>query len=480
MNLEEYTHHDAVGLADLVRRGEVHPSELATLATRAIKAVNGTINGVIEVYDNAEDQPDASENEPFGGVPFLRKDIGATEQGRLTEMGSRLCEGMVAARDAGFTQRCRAAGLRFLGRTTTPEFGLHGTTETIACGATANPWDPTRIAGGSSGGAAAMVAAGVVPMAHASDGGGSIRIPAACNGLIGLKPSRGRIVSGPGGLGYPKISTELVVSRTVRDTAVALDALAGRQPGEPFDIPAPMMPWSQTITMAPRRLRVGVTTTTPDGSRVHSDVAANIEATAAALEELGHEVVDAAPDLGFERLKDAFSDLFAIMGTGAIGILAERLGRPVDESTLEPVTLRWYEHACSLDALAYEQALTVCDRVARRMGAFHETVDVALSPLLTQPPPLLGTQGGTQHHLSQAESAALLFELCLTPILNMSGQPGISVPTGQTASGLPLGVQFAGRFGDEATLLQVAAQLEQAMPWRDRRPVIHAANPGLE
>jgi len=276
MDLEGYTSHDAVGLADLIRRGEVHPSELAT---RAIKAVNRTINGVIEAYDDAEDQPDASENEAFGGVPFLPKNIGATEQGRLTEMGSRLCEGVVAARDAGFTQRCRAAGLRFFGRTTTPEFGLHGTTETIACGTTANPWDPSRIAGG---------------------------------------------------LGYPKISTELVVSRTMRDTALALDTLAGRQPGEPFDIPAPAVPWSHAITMAPRRLRVGVTTTTPDGASVHPEVAGNIEATAAVLEELGHEVVDTAPDFGCERLKGAFSALFAIMGTGAIGILADaRSTRPL-------------------------------------------------------------------------------------------------------------------------------------------------------
>ncbi len=474
MNLEEYTAHDATGLAELVRTGDVTPAELAALAAEAVEKVNGTLNGVIEVYEDALDQP-AADGELFGGVPFLRKDIGATEQGRLVEMGSRLCEGMIAPRDSFYTQRAKAAGLRFLGRTTTSEFGLHGTTETLMCGATRNPWDPERIAGGSSGGAAAMVAAGVVPMAHASDGGGSIRIPACINGLVGLKPSRGRVTAGPA-MGHPKLTTELVVSRTVRDTAAALDALAGNQPGEPFDIPEPEGTWSGALDAPSHPLRIAFTTEAPNEAAVDPEVAANIEATAAALEALGHHVEPGAPEYGFERLQDAFGKLFAVVGTGAISILSERLGRPINEDYLEPVTLRWHEVATSLDALTYDDMLATCDRIARRMGLFHQDYDLALSPVLTQLPPPLGTQGGTQHHLSHAESVELVFDLFpFTPAMNLSGQPAISVPTGSSEAGLPLAAQFVSRFGEERRLLQVAAQLEEAMPWADRRPGIHAA-----
>ena len=462
MNLEEYTTHDATSLAELVRTGEVTPAELAALTAHAIDKVNGTLNGVIEVYDDALDQPDAN-GELFGGVPFLRKDIGATEQGRLVEMGSRLCEGMIAPRDAFYTQRAKAAGLRFLGRTTTSEFGLHGTTETLMCGATRNPWDPERIAGGSSGGAAAMVAAG------------SIRIPACINGLVGLKPSRGRVTAGPA-MGHPKLTTELVVSRTVRDTAASLDALAGNQPGEPFDIPEPAGTWRSVLDEPVRPLKIAFTTEAPNGAAVDPEVAANIEATAATLEGLGHHIEQGAPEYGFERLQDAFGKLFAVVGTGAISILSERLGRPINEDYLEPVTLRWHEVATALDALTYDDALATCDRIARRMSLFHQEYDLALSPVLTQLPPPLGTQGGTQHHLSHAESVDLVFDLFpFTPAMNLSGQPAISVPTGSSEAGLPLAAQFVSRFGDEWTLLQVAAQLEEAMPWADRRPGIHAA-----
>ncbi|MDG2112211.1 MAG: amidase family protein, partial [Actinomycetota bacterium] len=429
MNLKEYTRLDATALAGLVRDGQVRPTELAQLAVEAIGRVNRTLNGVIEIYDDALEQDDAA-GELFAGVPFLRKDIGATEQGRLVEMGSRLCEGMIAPRDAFYTQRAKAAGLRFLGRTTTSEFGLHGTTETLACGATRNPWNPELIAGGSSGGAAAMVAAGAVPMAHASDGGGSIRIPACVNGLVGLKPSRGRVTAGPA-MGHPKLTTELVVSRTVRDTAAALDALAGNQPGEPFDIVHPEQSWRSALDAVVRPLRIAFTTRAPNGAALDPEVAANIEATAAALEGLGHHVEPGGPDYGFERLQDAFGKLFAVVGTGAIKILAERLGRTVDETFLEPVTLRWYEVASSMDALTYDDALSTCDRIARRMGLFHQDYDLALSPVLAQLPPALGTHGGTQHHLTHAESVDLVFELFpFTPAMNLSGQPAISVPTG--------------------------------------------------
>ncbi|MCP3988734.1 MAG: amidase, partial [Actinomycetia bacterium] len=339
MNLGEYANRDATELARLVREGEVRPAELAGLAIEACEKVNGALNGVIEIYDDAADQPDVppGSDQLLAGVPYLRKDIGATEQGRLVEMGSRLCEGMVAPRDSFYTVRAKAAGLRYLGRSTTSELGLHGTAETLACGATSNPWDTARVAGGSSGGAAAMVAAGVVPMAHASDGAGSIRIPAACCGLVGLKPSRGRVTGGPA-MGHPRLTTELVVSRTVRDTAAALDALAGSEPGEPFDIAEPDVAWISSMQTDPGRLRIAVSALVPDGSPVDPQVADNVWATARMLEGLGHEIVEAAPDYGYERLRETFGDLFAVIATAAVPIIAKRFGRPIDESTLEPVT----------------------------------------------------------------------------------------------------------------------------------------------
>lgn len=475
MRLDEYTACDATELARLVRAGEVRPRELAELAVAACEKVNPELNGVIEIYHDALDQADAGAGD-LDGVPFLRKDIGATEQGRLVELGSRLSEGMIAPRDAFYTTRAKAAGLRFLGRTTTSEMGLHGTVETRACGATTNPWDTTRIAGGSSGGAAAMVAAGVVPMAHASDGAGSIRIPAACTGLVGLKPSRGRVTAGPA-MGHPKVTTELVVSRTVRDTAAALDALAGDAIGEPFDIPTPSTSYVELIRAAPRRLRVAISTDSPNDAPVDPEVKACVEQTARLLEELGHDVTEDAPDYGYERMHRTFADLFAVTATAAIPILAERLGRPIDETTLEPVTLRWFERAQQLSAFDHDAALTVCDRIARRMGAFHETYDLFLCPVLTSPAPLLGTHGGTQDDLTHEESAALAMSLFpFTPGINMSGQPAISLPMTMSASGLPLAAQLVARFGDEATLLQVAAQVEPLVDWTGRRPRVHAAN----
>lgn len=477
MNLAEYSALDATALAALVRSGEVHPRELAALALKAINKVNGRLNGVIEVYDGADEQGDAPDlDAPFAGVPFLRKDIGATEQGRLVEMGSRLCEGMIAPRDSFLITHFKEAGLRFLGRTATSEYGLHATTETLAEGKTVNPWDTNHIAGGSSGGAAAMVAAGVVPMAHASDGAGSIRIPAACCGLFGLKPSRGRVSGGPA-MGHPKLTTELVLSRSVRDTASILDAVSANHPGEPFEIPRPEEPWSSTIGNPPGALRVAFSTTAPDGSNIDPEVADAVRATAAHLESLGHIVSEDAPDYGAERLHDTFGDLFSVVATSAIPILAERLGRPMDETMLEPITLRWLEHAQQVTAIDYDTALTACDRVARRMGLFHENYDIMLGPVLTQPAPLLDTHGGTQHHLDFEGSVDLVFELFpFAPPLNYSGQPGVSLPATMSSSGLPINVQLAGRFGDEATLLKVSAQLEEANPWAGRRPTVHVAN----
>jgi len=477
MNLDEYSALDATGLAALVRSGQVHPRELAALALEAITKVNGRLNGVIEVYEDADEQGDAPDlDAPFAGVPFLRKDIGATEQGRLVEMGSRLCEGMIAPRDSFLITHFKEAGLRFLGRTATSEYGLHGTTETLAQGKTVNPWDTNHIAGGSSGGAAAMVAAGAVPMAHASDGAGSIRIPAACCGLFGLKPSRGRVSGGPA-MGHPKLTTELVLSRSVRDTASVLDAVSANHLGEPFEIPGPDEPWSATIGEPPGPLRVAFSTTAPDGSSIDPEVADAVRATATHLESLGHVVSEDAPDYGAERLRNTFGDLFSVVATGAIPILAKRFGRPMDETMLEPITLRWLEHAQQVTAIDYDAALTACDRVARRMGLFHENYDIMLGPVLTQPAPLLDTHGGTQHHLDFEGSVDLVFELFpFAPPLNYSGQPGVSIPATMSNSGLPINVQLAGRFGDEATLLKVSAQLEEANPWAGRRPTVHVAN----
>lgn len=480
MTLEEYTASDAVALAELVARGDVTAVELESLARRACERVNGRLNAVVELYDEL---PGGGSGVPAGaplaGVPFLRKDYGSPEAGRGQECGSRLLRGRVAARDGELTARFRRAGLRILGRTATPEFALSLSTESVAQGPTRNPWDPERLAGGSSGGSAAAVAAGIAPAAHATDAAGSIRIPASACGVVGLKPSRGRISHAP----FPPspllgMDVEFAVCRSVRDAAALLDAVAGAAPGDPSPTAPPVRPFRAEPGAPVRGLRVAWTTEAWGGYRVDPEVARATEDVVALLAELGLETEEAAPGFDYEAFVAAAGVGWAVGFDLLLEGFAEELGRPLDESTLEPVTLSLYREACRLRgrdvAWAEETLNDVRREVARHFGHY----DLLLTPTLLRPPERLGvySQSGPfadfETFFRRCDEAGAFL-----PLFNATGQPALSLPLAWSASGLPLGMQFVAGVGREDLLLRLGAALEEARPWRKRRPPIHAAAP---
>lgn len=339
MNLSEYCSHDATGLADLVRRREISARELAGLARAAHEKVDPEINAVVEFYADAEELT-GPEDGVFAGVPFLRKDVGSKEAGRLQEYGSRLMKGNVATFDSYYTIRAKAAGLRFVGRSAVPEFAFAGFTETILEGITRNPWNLDRAAGGSSGGAASAVAAGVVPIAHASDGGGSIRIPAGWCGLVGLNPSRGRVSGGPDHQdSLFGLAREFAVCRSVRDMAAALDVFSGPEPGDPFIIAQPERPYLEELQRPTGKLRIGVTRTAWGKVAIAQDVLTVLDDTAALLAEMGHEIEEISAPADPEDI------MAGVMGGFNLSLadmpeLANLLGKPLDSTTMEPVLLK--------------------------------------------------------------------------------------------------------------------------------------------
>ncbi len=484
MRLDEYAGYDAVGLAHLVRTGEVSAAELTELAIAGAAAVDPQLNALVELYDDARDRGVAADTAPTGplaGVPMVRKDIGAPEAGKRTELGSRLAEGLVTHRDSHLTAAFKEAGLVIIGRSATSEFGCYGTVETALRGTTNNPWKPGHTSGGSSGGSAALVAAGVVPIGHANDGAGSIRIPASCCGLVGLKPSRGRVSAGPGA-GEPNFggSVQLVVTRTLADTATVLDAVGGPRPGDPFVIPGPDRPYGAIAASAAAgdvgSLRIGLTTAPWGPGVVHPEVAAAVRATGEALEALGHHVQEADFPFDFEQFEHPFMDLWALGTAGPIVGIGERMHRPLSEEFLEPVTLAWLEHYHRLTAGDIPHALDQVNRMARRAGVFFTRYDLLLTPTLAQPPVPFGMVNGTRTDLDAAGNARALLEFNpYCPLFNLTGQPALTLPLAQSADGLPIGVQLVARHAEEAALVAVGAQLEQAMPWAARRPAVHVA-----
>lgn len=491
MRIEEYAAHDAAALAELVRTGQVRAGELTALAIEAAARVDGELNAIVELYDDALeratalDYPRDAARDPgstastLAGVPFFRKDIGASEAGKLTELGSRLAQGLRTHRDSYLTAAFKDAGLVIIGRSATSEMGCYGTVETAVRGTTNNPWKAGHTSGGSSGGSAALVAAGVVPIAHANDGAGSIRIPASCCGLVGLKPSRGRVSAGPGG-GEPNFggSVQLVVTRTVADSALALDAVSGPRPGDPFVIPTPAESFhaaaAGAASAAGQPLRIGVTSAPWGPGVVDDEVAAAVWRTAAALEGLGHHVEQAEFPFDFERFEQPFIDLWAVGTAGPIIDIGVRMGRPLTEEFLEPVTLAWVEHYRTLSAGDVTHALDEVNRMARGSGAFFARYDVLLCPTLARPPAPFGVLDGRRTDLDAAGNARVLLEFNpYCPLFNLTGQPAISLPLATSSDGLPIGVQLVARHAEEATLLRAAAQLEAALPWADRRPPIH-------
>jgi amidase len=476
MNLSEYCSHDATGLADLVKRREISPRELTALARAAHEKVDPEINAVVEFYTDAEDVTGPDEG-AFAGVPFLRKDVGSKEAGRLQECGSRLMKGNVATFDSYYTTRAKAAGLRFVGRSAVPEFAFAGFTETLLEGVTGNPWNLARSAGGSSGGAASAVAAGVVPIAHASDGGGSIRIPAGWCGLVGLNPSRGRVSGGPDGQdSLFGLAREFVVCRTVRDMAAALDVFSGPEPGDPFIIRQPERPFVEELTRPTGKLRVGLARTAWGRVPIAPDVLAVLDETAALLAEMGHEIEEiGAP-------ADPQDIMVGVMGGFNLGLaempdFARLLGKPLDATTLEPVILKLMEQTLAMSPAAIVNVFEVLRKIRHDVAVATQRFDILLTPTTPVTAPEHGLFSTTREDLTAeafSEGDTTLFTFLGT--FNATGQPSVSLPLGLDRTGMPVGIQIVGRFADEATLVRVARDLEVARPWSALRAPVHAGS----
>lgn len=476
VKLREYVEYDATGLASLVRAGDVTPLELTRLACEAHADVNSRLNAVIEIYGDAETVAGA-DGGLFHGVPFLRKDMGASEAGRLQELGSRLYKGHRPNTESYFFRRARAAGLRTLGRTATPElFGGSGMSESILNGITGNPWNPERSAGGSSSGAAAAVASGITPIAHGSDGGGSIRIPAAWCGLVGLNPSRGRISGGPNqqDRSFGR-SRDFVLCRTVRDMAAALDVFAGPHPGDPFIIIQPHRTYIEELSQPTGRLRVGVAMTEWGAAKLEAEIRQALEGTAALLEEMGHKVTEIPQPYESTEYHRGGLGLMKL-SSDSLEDDARAMGRKIDSSTLEPFSLKLYELGKESQSSAVGDALEALRSVRFRVGEAIDPFDILLTPTLPSMAlphdcSLCPTSPTLSVEEFGQESRALYPYL---GIFNVTGHPSVSLPLAQSASGLPIGLQFVGRFGDEAMLVRVARDLEEARPWHHRRPSIRA------
>jgi amidase len=463
VELHEYADLDAVGLRELIRAGEVTAAEVEEVARRALEYAHADLNALtMPLFEPAlAHEPDG----PLGGVPFVIKDSGPFARGVPFALGSRAIRGAVAPVDHDLMTRFRAAGLVTLGQTAAPELGMSYSTESVLHGPTRNPWMPDRSVGGSSGGAAALVAAGAVPLAHGNDGGGSLRIPASCCGLVGLKPSRGRTPSGPyaGEAGFGLV-VEFALTRTVRDTAHLLDAVAAPPVGDKYVAPPPARPYVSELRANPGRLRVAITTDA--WTAVDPQVAAVAVNTGEVLEWLGHTVTEEAPPTDPDLLVEAA--MLGVISTGAAVLRAP--GRP-ERSRFEAVSRRILaetEEATALDVMA---AIDAQHQVTRPIGQFFAEHDLLVTPTLGQLPAPHGTLDyDNPDHTARSWLRRLYEYGPFTVPFNVSGNPAISLPLGHSREGLPIGVQLVAPFGREDLLVQVAAQLEQAVPWHTRRP----------
>ena len=481
MNLSEYARYDALGLAELVRTKQVTPAELALLAFEGIAAVNPTINAVIAPISDWEtrfaSQPKGG---AFHGVPFLIKDLVLHLKGVPSDAGSRLLAGrFVSPHDTDLARKFLDAGVNFLGRTNTPEFGFNANTEPVLYGSTKNPWDLTRSAGGSSGGSAAAVAAGIVPIAHASDGGGSIRVPASNCGLVGLKPTRGRTPIGPEyGEALHGMGIEHVVTRTVRDCAAMLDADEGPSPGDRFIIPRPVRPYAVEAATPPRKLKIAFSTHGMMNAVIDPECRRAIELAAALCESAGHHVTEATPSYDEGLFHAANLTYWCGFLAGGIAGASQMLGLTPSPDNLEAATWASFEHGRSLSLLDLEMADVFANLVCRAVAPFFTQYDLLITPVLSDPPLPLGTFNQDAPVANAKAYYDFLFgRVPFTGLYNMTGQPAISLPLHQTPAGLPVGVQFVAPWGDEATLLNIAGHLEQAAPWHQRRPPVHVASP---
>ncbi len=476
MNLDEYARRDGTDLADLVRQKEVTPKELGELALAGVEKVNPRLNVVIETFPErlAELSKLEAPRGPFGGVPLLVKDL-PVEKGVRSEMGSQLFAGYTPDHDSELMVALRRAGFVNLGRTASSELALAAVTKSRQSGVTRNPWDPSRSTAGSTGGGAAAAAAGIVPIVQGSDGGGSIRNPASFCGLVGLKPSRGRISAGPDeGDSFSGLSISFAITRTVRDCAAVLDAVSGTAVGDPYEIAPPARPYTEEIRLPTGRLQIAFTTRAWSGLPLDHELAEGVTMVAHALEGMGHFISDQAPSFDYQQFLAAQIDLWCGHTAYLIDSFAEMLGRKPTPDNLQSTTWATYEAGKRLSATRFLAAEALYNTVTRQVGQFFRHADILLTPTCTVAPlPLdahdIDAPGATVKdffdHLAPIETFTALF--------NATGQPAMSLPLCWSRSGLPLGMQLVGRLGAEATLFRLAGVLEQALPWRDRRPPIH-------
>ncbi|HXM57476.1 MAG TPA: amidase family protein [Candidatus Dormibacteraeota bacterium] len=477
MNDNELAFLDATAQADLVRRREVQPTELVEAAIRRVERLNPTLNAVVTpMFDDALERAGGPLPEgPFTGVPFVLKDLTAEVAGvRYTE-GSAFLADNVSTHDQELVVRQRRAGLVVIGKTNAPEFGILPTTEPRLFGPSHNPWSTGHTTGGSSGGTAAAVASGMVPMGHANDGGGSIRIPASCCGLFGLKPTRARNTLGPAvGDALSGLVCEHALTRSVRDSAALLDATAGPGPGDPYWAPPAARPFAEEVGADPGRLRVAFTTVAATGVPVDEDCVRAVRETARLCEELGHDVFEFTPeDVDGGALSDAFLTLYISGVASTIAGWAQVTGRSPAEADFEPLTWAMREMGNERSPADYLLAVAYLQRFSRQVAGWFTGFDAWLTPVLAEPPLPLGSFDAPPDEplLPLIRAGAWV---PFTPIANFTGLPAMSVPLSWNDEGLPVGSHFVGRFGDEATLLRLAAQLEQARPWAGRRPPVSA------
>lgn len=478
---------DALAQAELVRKGELRPIALVDAAIKRVEKLNPTLNAVITpLFEKARAQALSLDlpHGPFRGVPFLLKDLGCHSAGDPYHEGMRFLKdlGWVAKEDTYLAAKLRAAGFIFLGKTNTPELGSLPTTEPVAYGPSRNPWDTSRSTGGSSGGSAAAVASGMVPVAHANDGGGSIRIPASECGLVGLKPSRGRISWGPEyGELWQGLAVEHVVSRSVRDTAAVLDAVAGPMPGDPYCAPPPARPFAEEVGANPGRLRIGLMTRAPGGeTRVHADCVAAVTDVARLLESLGHHVEESYP-AALDHSHERFSHIWTLVASSiaaALGHWEQKTGKPIRQADVELHNWAIAEIGRRRTAVQYIDAVEWLQADTRRIARWwEEGFALLLTPTIAEPPPPLGQFASTPDDpLAAARRTETVIPF--TPPFNVTGQPAISLPLYWNADGLPIGVQLVAAYGREDLLLRVASQLEQARPWAGRWPAVHAYGRG--
>jgi Asp-tRNA(Asn)/Glu-tRNA(Gln) amidotransferase A subunit family amidase len=468
----DYEACDALELAERVRNGDVTPEELLDAAIARVEARNPDLNAVVlPFYDEAraaiaEGLPDG----PLRGVPFLLKDLHLHLAGARLSFGSRFFKDFVSDHDSEIVARYKRAGLVVFGRTASPEFGLSSATESTLYGQTRNPWNLAHTAGGSSGGAAAAVAAGIIPSANASDGGGSIRIPAACCGLFGLKPTRARTPLGPDqGDGWSGMSTVHALTRSVRDSAALLDATHGPDVGDPYWAPPPARPFLEEVGAPPGRLRIALQTEAFNGVATHPDCVAAAEDAARLCEELGHELSQVRLPVDGEALGEATRVIVASSLRSTLEDRAKAIGREFTEDDIEWITFVMATSVKELGVAAYPRSLRVIHAAGRQVARFLQQYDVLLTPTMATPPLELGKVSLANPDLGEF-ATNLTLTTGYTQLFNASGNPAMSVPLFWNTAGLPIGVQFAGRFGDEATLFRLAAQLENARPWSAQRP----------